>query len=149
MGSLPTVSHEALDGLGVDVDLPLVVDDAAPPEAAVADGSARTAARSTRPAGRPAARRGGRRRAAWACRAPQPLGEDGGMAGGRPDLDAPGAERAQAARRGARRCARTSRGVLRVARDRGDLHPLDELVDEALAVRVDERDDVLHGRGQT
>ena len=69
MGSLPTVFDEALDGLRVDVDLPLVVDDAAPPEAPVADARLERRRDPLARAGRPAARRGGRRRAAWACRA--------------------------------------------------------------------------------
>src|SRR5262249_14247867 len=34
--------------------------------------------------------------------------------------------------------------VARIARDRRDLHPLRELLEEARAVRVDVREDVLH-----
>ena len=69
IGSFLARLEERLDRLHVDVDLALVVDDAAAPHAAFADRRARTAARSTRRADRPAARRGGRRRAASACRA--------------------------------------------------------------------------------
>ncbi len=96
-------AHEALDRLHVDVDLPLVVDHAAAPEAAV------TYAGLER--GRhPFAERVDRLHVMVAvdeerglARRGEPLGKHRGMACRRPHFDAPRPEAAQPLRRGARR----------------------------------------------
>ena len=132
-GELAGGRDEALDGLGVDVDLPLVVDDAATPEPSVAHGRLE--------GGRdPLAERVDRLHVVVAVheqrglsRRAEPLGENGGMPGRGPHLDAAGAQTSHLRREvvGASPHVRRCGGI---ARDGRDANPLDQLGDEPRAV---------------
>jgi hypothetical protein len=130
----------------VDVDLALVVHDAAAPHATVADGGLE---RRALPLVEGIDRlhvvvpvdeeRRLARRVVELC-------EHRGVPLRRPHLDALGTERAEILHQvlGVLHEVRFVRGI---ARDRRDLHLLLELLHEAAAVLIDEREDVFHGQG--